>query len=75
MYPSDEKLRARGQQGKLRLLYEASPMSMLIEQAGGLATTGRGRIMDIQPSALHQRVPVILGSKNEVELLMAYHTE
>lgn len=75
MYPTDEKLRASGKEGKLRLLYEASPMSMLIEQAGGASTTGRERIMDIQPSELHQRVPVVLGSKNEVERLTAYHTE
>ncbi|CAA6826433.1 MAG: Fructose-1,6-bisphosphatase, type I (EC, partial [uncultured Thiotrichaceae bacterium] len=75
MYPTDEKLRASGKEGKLRLLYEASPMSMLIEQAGGASTTGRERIMDIQPSELHQRVPVVLGSKNEVERLTAYHAE
>ncbi len=75
MYPTDAKLRASGKEGKLRLLYEASPMSMLIEQAGGASTTGRERIMDIQPSELHQRVPVVLGSKNEVERLTAYHTE
>ena len=59
--------------GRLRLMYEANPMSMLIEQAGGASTTGRVRIMDIQPTELHQRVPVIIGSKNEVERVTRYH--
>ena len=54
-------------------MYEANPMSMLMEQAGGAATTGRVRILDIQPTELHQRVPVIIGSKNEVELATRYH--
>jgi len=53
--------------------YEANPMSMLIEQAGGASTTGRVRILDIQPTDLHQRVPVIIGSKNEVDLVTGYH--
>lgn len=75
MYPIDEKMKAKGLQGKLRLMYEANPMSFIIEQAGGLSTTGRERIMDIQPEDLHQRVPVILGSKTEVERLTAYHNE
>ncbi len=73
MYPLDEKCRAQG--GKLRLMYEANPMAMLIEQAGGAATTGRERILDIKPSKLHQRVPVVLGSKSEVERVTAYHLE
>lgn len=72
LYPLDSKLKDKG--GKLRLMYEANPMAMLVEQAGGLATTGRQRIMDIQPEQLHQRVPVILGSKNEVERIAGYHT-
>lgn len=72
MYPMDSKL--TGQGGKLRLMYEANPMAMLIEQAGGAATTGRQRILDIVPHKLHQRVPVILGSKNEVDRITAYHT-
>lgn len=59
--------------GKLRLMYEANPMAFLVEQAGGAATTGRQRILDIQPDNLHQRVPVILGSKNEVERVTGYH--
>ena len=71
-YPIDEKVRKKG--GRLRLMYEGNPMSMLVEQAGGLASTGYGRIMNIQPQTLHQRVPVILGSKNEVQRLITYHT-
>lgn len=62
MYPPTEKAPS----GKLRLLYEANPMAMLIEQAGGQATDGQGRILEIQPTALHQRTPVILGSPAEV---------
>ncbi|MBU1363975.1 MAG: class 1 fructose-bisphosphatase [Gammaproteobacteria bacterium] len=73
MYPLDSKLKAQG--GKLRLMYEANPMAMLIEQAGGAATTGRQRILDIQPERLHQRVPVILGSKNEVDRVTGYHAD
>jgi fructose-1,6-bisphosphatase I len=72
-YPVDAKLAARG--GKLRLMYEANPMAFIVEQAGGAATTGRQRIMDVQPSALHQRVPVFLGSSNEVQLATRYHLE
>ena len=71
MYPLDEKCRDKG--GKLRLMYEANPMAMLVEQAGGAASTGRERILDMQPTQLHQRVPVILGSKNEVERVVGYH--
>ncbi|MGE5469076.1 MAG: class 1 fructose-bisphosphatase [Ignavibacteria bacterium] len=73
MYPVDSKTVAKG--GKLRLMYEANPMAMIVEQAGGRATTGRERILDIKPAGLHQRVPVILGSKNEVERVTAYHRE
>jgi fructose-1,6-bisphosphatase I len=75
MYPIDAKLKAKGQGGKLRLMYEANPMSMVVEQAGGASSTGRERILDIQPEALHQRVPVILGSRNEVERVAGYHAE
>jgi len=71
MYPLDAKMKDQG--GKLRLMYEANPMALLVEQAGGAATTGRQRILDIQPTKLHQRVPVILGSRNEVERVTAYH--
>jgi fructose-1,6-bisphosphatase I len=71
MYPFDTKDAARA--GKLRLLYEANPMSFIVEQAGGVSSTGRNRIMELLPNDLHQRVPVILGSKNEVERLVGYH--
>ena len=73
MYPIDEKTRSKG--GRLRLMYEANPMAMIVEQAGGAATDGRQRILDLQPKKLHERVPVILGSKNEVERVTAYHLE
>jgi fructose-1,6-bisphosphatase I len=73
MYPWDS--REPNKPGKLRLMYEANPMSMLIEQAGGAATDGNQRILDIQPTALHQRVGVVLGSKNEVERVTQYHQE
>ncbi|BAZ93254.1 fructose-1,6-bisphosphatase [Thiohalobacter thiocyanaticus] len=75
MYPIDEKIKAKGQDGKLRLMYEANPMGFIVEQAGGAASTGRERIMEIQPNGLHQRVPVVLGSKNEVERVEEYHRE
>ncbi|WP_341684944.1 class 1 fructose-bisphosphatase [Limnohabitans sp.] len=72
MYPWDK--REPGKAGKLRLMYEANPMSWLIEQAGGAATNGKERILDIQPDQLHQRVSVMLGSKNEVDRVTRYHT-
>jgi len=71
MYPKDTKDAAKA--GKLRLMYEANPMSFIVEQAGGLSSTGRERILDIMPTGLHQRVPVILGSRNEVLRLVSYH--
>ena len=71
MYPYD--LKDPKKAGRLRLMYEANPMSMLIEQAGGASSTGRIRILDIEPTDLHQRVPVIIGSKNEVDLVTGYH--
>ncbi len=71
LYPYD--LKDPKKAGRLRLMYEANPMSMLIEQAGGSSTTGRVRILDIEPTELHQRVPVIIGSKNEVERVTSYH--
>jgi len=73
MYPWDS--REPNKPGKLRLMYEANPMSLLIEQAGGAAIDGTQRILDIQPTQLHQRVSVILGSKNEVETVARYHQE
>jgi fructose-1,6-bisphosphatase I len=69
----DSKMKAQG--GKLRLMYEANPMAMIVEAAGGAASTGRERILEIQPTKLHQRVPVVLGSKNEVERVVRYHLE
>jgi len=72
MYPWDQ--REPGKPGKLRLMYEANPMSWLIEQAGGAATDGRQRILDIVPTQLHQRVSVFLGSRNEVDRVTRYHT-
>lgn len=71
MYPRDTKDRSKA--GRLRLLYEANPMAMIVEQAGGLATTGRQRLLEVIPTSLHQRVPVILGSRLEVERLVEYH--
>lgn len=71
MYPRDQ--RASGKQGKLRLMYEANPMSFIVEQAGGSAIDGRQRILEINPEKLHQRVGVILGSRNEVQRVHDYH--
>ena len=73
MYPWDK--REPHKPGKLRLLYEANPMSWLIEQAGGASTNGKERILDLQPGQLHERVSVILGSKNEVERVTQYHAK
>ncbi|MDN5782790.1 MAG: class 1 fructose-bisphosphatase [Luteimonas sp.] len=71
IYPWDRKDPSKA--GKLRLMYEANPMSMLVEQAGGAATNGRARLLDVAPTQLHQRVPVFLGSKHEVEEATRYH--
>ncbi|MDO6731243.1 class 1 fructose-bisphosphatase [Marinovum sp. 2_MG-2023] len=73
IYPCDDGNREMG--GKLRLMYEANPMAMIVEQAGGAASTGTERIMDVTPTSHHMRVPVILGSKQEVEILTQYHQE
>ena len=73
MYPWDK--REPNRPGKLRLMYEANPMSWLVEQAGGAATNGKQAILDIQPAALHERVAVMLGSKNEVQRVTRYHSE
>lgn len=73
LYPADVENRAKG--GKLRLMYEANPMGMIVEQAGGGASTGAGRILETPPISHHQRVPVLLGSKAEIELLDRYHGE
>jgi fructose-1,6-bisphosphatase I len=69
MYPRD----AKHKEGRLRLMYEANPMALIVEQAGGAATDGRQRILDIAPERLHQRVGVVLGSRNEVERVTRYH--
>lgn len=71
MYPWDK--REPNKPGKLRLMYEANPMSWLVEQAGGAATNGNERILDVEPTKLHERISVILGSKNEVERVTTYH--
>ncbi len=71
MYPWDA--REPEKPGKLRLLYEANPMSFLVEQAGGASTNGLQRIMDVVPGKLHERVSVVLGSKNEVQRVTEYH--
>jgi fructose-1,6-bisphosphatase I len=69
MYPRD----AKNKDGRLRLMYEANPMAFIVEQAGGAATDGKTRILDVKPKGLHQRVAVVLGSKNEVERVAQYH--
>jgi fructose-1,6-bisphosphatase I/sedoheptulose-1,7-bisphosphatase len=73
LYPANSK--QPGRTGRLRLLYEASPVAFLIEQAGGLASTGRERVMELPPGGLHQRVPFIFGSRREVERVEQYHHE
>ena len=73
MYPWDS--REPSKPGKLRLMYEANPMAMIVEQAGGTAIDGKTRILDILPTQLHQRVSVILGSRNEVERIRQYHAD
>ena len=73
MVPQDKKDPARA--GRLRLLYEANPIAMLIEQAGGAASTGRSRVLELPPTGLHQRVPLVLGCKSEVERIERYHLE
>lgn len=69
LYPTD----AKSKSGKLRLMYEANPMSFIVEQAGGASTTGTQRILEVQPTGIHQRVPVIIGCKSEVDRIVAYH--
>lgn len=73
MYPFDTKI--AGKAGKLRLMYEANPMSFVMEQAGGASTDGVERIMDITPTEIHQRIPVVLGAKEEVEYVKALHAK
>ena len=71
LYPKDNKLPLKA--GRLRLLYELNPMSWIVEQAGGKSSTGRERVLEIAPTDIHQRAPIIIGSKNEVERLVQYH--
>lgn len=73
LYPRDNK--DPNKPSRLRLMYEANPISFIMEQAGGLAITGRGRVMEVQPAALHERAPLIFGSKSEVERLLQYHED
>jgi fructose-1,6-bisphosphatase len=73
LYPKDSKEPAKP--GRLRLLYECNPISFIVEQAGGSASTGCERVMEIRPASLHQRVPLILGSRNEVERIVRYHRD
>lgn len=73
MYPRDNKDPSKP--GRLRLMYEANPMSFVVEQAGGASSTGYERIMEVEPSDIHQRIAVILGSKNEVEKVIEYHQQ
>lgn len=73
MYPADDRNVNVG--GRIRLMYEANPMAMIIEQAGGAATNGLIPMLDVIPERLHQRVPVFMGSKNEVERITRYHKE
>ena len=73
MYPYDAKEPRRA--GRLRLMYEANPVALLIEQAGGAASTGRERLLTVVPQDIHQRVPLIFGSRNEIERIERYHAE
>jgi len=73
MYPRDTKDNTKP--GRLRLLYEANPIGMVMEQAGGRASTGRQAVLTVQPSSLHQRIGLVFGSKNEVERIERYHQE
>jgi fructose-1,6-bisphosphatase I / sedoheptulose-1,7-bisphosphatase len=73
MYPRDNKDPSKA--GRLRLLYEANPIGMVMEQAGGRASTGREPMLSVQPSGLHQRIGLVFGSKNEVERIERYHRE
>lgn len=71
LYPLDSETTEKG--GRLRLLYEANPMALIIEAAGGGATTGHGRILEVQPKSIHQRIPVILGSQEEIDRVNALY--
>ena len=70
-YPADKK----SKDGKLRLLYEGFPMAYLAEQAGGVATTGEKRVLDVEPKNIHERVPIFLGSKDDVQDLLSFYQQ
>ncbi|MFP5305673.1 MAG: class 1 fructose-bisphosphatase, partial [Gammaproteobacteria bacterium] len=72
-YPADTRPATRN--GRLRLLYEVNPFALLVEQAGGRASNGRGPVLQMVPGELHERAPVILGSREEVERIERYHQE
>lgn len=74
-YPLDEKLKSKGLDGRLRLMYEANPIGFIVEQAGGVISTGRERVLTLKPKHIHQRVPLFLGAKKEMERIEAYHRE
>jgi fructose-1,6-bisphosphatase len=71
LYPKDKKVPVK--EGRLRLLYEGNPIAMIMENAGGACSTGTQRMLDVQPTSIHQRVPLIFGSKNEVEKVEEYY--
>lgn len=73
LYPADSREASKG--GRLRLLYEANPIAFIVEQAGGMASTGTRRILEVQPRSLHERVPLVFGSREEVERIERYHLD
>jgi fructose-1,6-bisphosphatase I/sedoheptulose-1,7-bisphosphatase len=73
LYPRDTKVPNRP--GRLRLLYEANPIALIMEQAGGMASTGRERLLDIEPQELHQRIGFVFGSAAEVQRIERYHQD
>ena len=73
LYPKDNKTPLKA--GRLRLLYELNPMSWIVEQAGGKSSTGRERVLELVPTEIHQRAPIIIGSKNEVERINMYYQD
>jgi len=73
LYPRDSRQPVRP--GRLRLLYEANPVAFLVEQAGGVASTGRQRLLDVTPNEVHQRISLIFGAREEVERIAEYHRE
>lgn len=73
LYPGDK--RKGYEQGRLRLVYEANPIALLVEQAGGMATDGSRRILDIEPTGVHQRTPLVFGSRDQVQAVSSYHTQ